>query len=374
MKKILLSLMTITLVLTVTVMGTRAYFTDTEKSAGNTFTTGTIDIAVNGENPWSTTTPFQLVDMKPSTVNYWNFTIKNVGNNTANVWKKLYNFTYNAAPSVTLPPQPTGAEQYDPNIGGVIRYGIDVNNKTLIDELAGYVLDQTGNHTLIGTTPVSGQYICLGMLKPGEEMTVRQSYHMDGSTTNWAQGAQMRFDVDLLAQQVVGGPSSPVTELTGFECKTLDFVDLGNSMSESGHNLSAWSNNQSQVPYNGSNYGGGSSDKTFRLLMGPGDPLFCGTGAEEATFTMEAGSASATKLVLEHLDGQKDDSFDVYVNGSNIYHYTDSGSSETWVTTTIPLSGLSGLITIRLVGTNPANEWCQTYGQLAFSNAVLEKN
>lgn len=46
MKRILLSVMTIGLVSTVVFGATRAFFTDTEQKTGNTFSTGTIDIAV----------------------------------------------------------------------------------------------------------------------------------------------------------------------------------------------------------------------------------------------------------------------------------------------------------------------------------------
>ena len=47
MKKLLLSLATVAIVVTGGVFATRAYFSDTETSVGNTFTAGTIDIAVD---------------------------------------------------------------------------------------------------------------------------------------------------------------------------------------------------------------------------------------------------------------------------------------------------------------------------------------
>ena len=89
MKKIILSLAVIAVVAVVAVGATRAYFSDTETSTGNTFTAGTIDIAVNGQNPWEIQEPFVFTDMKPSQVEYSNFTINNVGTNPVNVWKKL---------------------------------------------------------------------------------------------------------------------------------------------------------------------------------------------------------------------------------------------------------------------------------------------
>jgi predicted ribosomally synthesized peptide with SipW-like signal peptide len=87
--KIILSLAIIGAVAAIAVGGTVAYFTDTETSTGNTFTAGTIDIAVNSQNPWSQTGQYHFADMKPSQVEYSNFTINNVGTNPVNVWKKV---------------------------------------------------------------------------------------------------------------------------------------------------------------------------------------------------------------------------------------------------------------------------------------------
>ena len=63
MKKILISLMVIAVAVGLVASASGAWFTDTEKSVGNSFQSGTIDIAVNGDNPWSE--PFALTDMKP---------------------------------------------------------------------------------------------------------------------------------------------------------------------------------------------------------------------------------------------------------------------------------------------------------------------
>lgn len=54
MNKILLSLLTIALVSVVAVGATRAYFSDTETSTGNTFTAGTLDLKLSDANEdWS---------------------------------------------------------------------------------------------------------------------------------------------------------------------------------------------------------------------------------------------------------------------------------------------------------------------------------
>lgn len=81
MKKILMSVMVIGIATAFLGAGTFAYFTDTETSTGNTFTAGTIDLAVNNENPW-TSAMFTFTDVKPcKDLAPFSITIKNVGQN-----------------------------------------------------------------------------------------------------------------------------------------------------------------------------------------------------------------------------------------------------------------------------------------------------
>ena len=89
MKRILLSLMTIAVVAAVGIGAARAYFSDTETSVGNTINAGTIDIAVDGDNPWTKTYTEQWSDMKPSYDRTMTFPIKNVGENPLVLWKRI---------------------------------------------------------------------------------------------------------------------------------------------------------------------------------------------------------------------------------------------------------------------------------------------
>src|SRR3989339_612074 len=77
MKKILLSVSIIMLVAAASVGITASYFSDTEKSVGNTLSVGTIDISINDQNPWSQ--QFALKDMKPGYTDYINFEVQNAG-------------------------------------------------------------------------------------------------------------------------------------------------------------------------------------------------------------------------------------------------------------------------------------------------------
>src|SRR3972149_5923132 len=93
MKRIFVSVLTIAIVAVVGVAVTRAFFSDTETSSGNTITAGTIDISVDDENPWSTQEPGEIKDMKPSYVRWTRHEVKNVGTNPLKLWKHIKNVT-----------------------------------------------------------------------------------------------------------------------------------------------------------------------------------------------------------------------------------------------------------------------------------------
>lgn len=77
-KKILSSLSIIAAVASIAVGTTIAYFSDTETSTGNTFTSGTLDLQVDNQNPW-TSTVFSLSDVKPGDSGSVTIKLKNVG-------------------------------------------------------------------------------------------------------------------------------------------------------------------------------------------------------------------------------------------------------------------------------------------------------
>jgi len=161
--------------------------------------------------------------------------------------------------------------------------------------------------------------------------------------------------------------------LTNHQWGSYDFVDefdIGDTDSEDGYELTGWSNPVAWT----AGYGGGSDDKTFRLLMGPGDG--CGDGYQEAYFTMDTKCAVADKLILHHLDGSQDDNFSVYIwDGSDwelVDSYASQGGGENWVTSEYTFSPQSGELKFKLVATGTVTGWCNTWGQVAFSWAKLE--
>ena len=200
MKKIILSLAVIAVVAVVAVGATRAFFSDTLTSTGNTFTAGTIDIAVGQEG----FVPVNLVDMKPSQVAYSNFTVVNTGTNPVNVTKEIRNIT-TSENGVNEPEQKWytdkngGVAKND--IDSVIQYDLSVKVYNSADEL---VWNQTLNDMDMTIAQKNGVPSFLGMIPEGYHMDVVESYHMNANTENWAQSDSMSFDIVLTGTQLTG--------------------------------------------------------------------------------------------------------------------------------------------------------------------------
>ena len=233
MKKILLSMMAIAASVGMISLGTAAYFNDSEAVADNTFTTGTIDIAVDGQNPWADNETFDIEDMKPGQNEYTEFVIENVGSNPANVWKNL-SFHDHANETESLPvSEPecvaeagesawnsttqTCAEHAPVyNLEDVLFYdmkvGVYAEDPTGLPDMDPIWYQNLyaygdGQDTLVGNIyPVTGEGqhgVYLGMVPAGYFMKVTQSYHMDPNAGNQYQGDSMQYDVSLYAEQLI---------------------------------------------------------------------------------------------------------------------------------------------------------------------------
>ncbi len=257
MKRILVSMLTIAIVAVVGFAVTRAYFSDTETSTGNTLTAGTIDISVDGENPWTKTYSEALKDMKPSQVRWIDFVVKNVGENPVVVWKHIG--VTGTSTGIETEPECTGqggvwddtstACDWDGsgtmmvdknNLDKVITYDMKVGATVLIDEDWGVTIRD-----------INSLWIPLGRLDKGQEMTVRQSYHLKATAGNAYQGDTMTFDIDLYAEQLLGTGPGPTTHGLVLENKDgswnpiidgrwgLLTWDGSNNFNFSGHGLTA---------------------------------------------------------------------------------------------------------------------------------------
>lgn len=255
-KKILFSFLTIGAVLASVGGATVAYFSDTETSTGNTFTAGTIDISVDGENPWNTSWENYLD--KPCETNYMVFDIRNDGSNPANIWKRITRIETSGGDASYCDVASSEPEFEE---GGGIWDGdgdCDSSGYEERDNLAAYMVydlyickhpyagdvhcpyvgnDEKNGPDLSGDTHnweaiipeehqvrvdnVGGAWIKLDEeLEPGRILRVVQSYHLmawddagEPMITNWAQGDVMTFDIELEARQV--GAPAPESEASG---------------------------------------------------------------------------------------------------------------------------------------------------------------
>ncbi len=297
-KKIILSMLPIGVTLAMVTGATTALFSDTETSTGNTFTAGTIDISVDGENPWQGTGYFTIDDMKPSDAEYKDFVINNVGGNEVDVWKHIDVTDHDGGTMNEPECEEQGGTWVDDGAGSghcdggtevsdisqVINYDLLVDGETIIDEAED-----------IQMSDVHSYWVYLGKIEPSESMDVTQSYHMQSTAGNEYQGDELDFNVELYAQQIRGCPAPQSPEYSGYGKLAGDDVDFGDPLSERGHinrDVDDWSYTQNGVPFTGTNYGGGD-DGTFRLLMGA--PTGCGAGHEHATFVMSACGGMSNK-------------------------------------------------------------------------------
>ena len=216
MKKILIGLSVIAAVAAIVVGGTIAYFSDTETSAGNTISSGTVDINIDGNNPWEGT--YQMENMEPGDSKDIAFNIKNVGTYPARVWKIIKN-VQTEENGITEPEQ----DWYNANNGGSSKNDIDsaivyemyVNENLAVEKEAGITLSQIKDYyiNLVKTDQPFEQNDGDGILYPGETIAVVQKYYFDPNLAdNWAQSDKMSFDIEILAQQV--DAPEPVKQLS----------------------------------------------------------------------------------------------------------------------------------------------------------------
>jgi hypothetical protein len=229
MKRIAVSVLTIGVVLVAVFAVTRTFFSDTETNS-NTLAAGTIDISVDGANPWSTEEPGAIEDMKPSYVRWTRHVVRNVGDNPVRVWKHIKDVTRNnngwsesecsdANGVWTEPDECTGYNTNRNNIDEYIEYDMYVGG-SVIGEGANSGNNWLGGHNEGGTVVVheddgitvrdiESVFVDLGTINPERQIVVWQSYHMKDETGNWAQTDRLSYTIEFYAEQVNGnGPIS----------------------------------------------------------------------------------------------------------------------------------------------------------------------
>lgn len=202
MMKILKSLSVIAFAAAIAVGATNSYFFDAEKSEGNTFTAGTIDISVNSQNPWNET--FVWEDAKPGNSKEIDLTVKNAGENPAKIWKMIKNVV--TEENGVIEPEQEWYGAYNGgspknDIDSAMLYGMEVDGNVVIDEAEGKTVGD-----------IKDSYMYLGMIEPDETMAIKQTYHLKYDTGNWAQSDKMIFDMEILATQL--SAPDPVADFT----------------------------------------------------------------------------------------------------------------------------------------------------------------
>jgi len=141
----------------------------------------------------------------------------------------------------------------------------------------------------------------------------------------------------------------------------VDQVDIGNSASETGHNLVSWGPVE---PFtHGGSYGG--IDHCRGIWTSGDTPT---PGSRDANIDMNF--AGGSELVsFKHLDGPADDSFEVWMGTTRMFTYMDSGlPGERWYVSGFNWTPpVAGIYTVRFeaIGT----QWIhwQTYGQVCIA-------
>ncbi len=181
LQAVLVSLLTIGLAGSMLGVGTFAYFSDVESSTNNLIQAGTIDLAVNDQNPWAQA-GVVIDDMKPCKVQYVEVTVKNVGGNPGNLYLHFADIVCSGG----VQTEPESQESPDDNIAKVIK--VDIDNQW------------------IGTmSEIACQQYMIGVLQPGENRTLTLSFHMDENVTNWAQGDNCTFTLKFVLEQLRDG-------------------------------------------------------------------------------------------------------------------------------------------------------------------------
>jgi predicted ribosomally synthesized peptide with SipW-like signal peptide len=219
MKKILLSLVVILGVSAVVAGATRAYFSDTETSTGNTFAAGTIDIKVDNQNPWSSTAQYAFSNLEPSDSNDINVTLSNAGTNDVVIWKKVKV----TAEEDNLQSEPECAAE-----SGVWSGTACTTRSTPKDDLSTqFVYSMNiGVNTNINKTwgvkvsDINDLWIPVGKLAVGASVPVAQNYYFDEKAGNEYQGDKMTVDITFYAEQL--GAPGPANTTRGVVLENKD--------------------------------------------------------------------------------------------------------------------------------------------------------
>jgi len=193
MKRILVSLMIVAVVAASITGGAMALFTDTETSAANTFTTGTLDLALTNGVPL----PFTVSGMAPGDVVYGGLQVSNSGS-----LELRYAMTTTADGASTLD------EQLDLTIDVVTGAGVDTIWYTaddVVGEANVYGPDGVLSSAAIGDSSQGAQAGDRALAAAGNER-LRFKVTLPLTTDDSYQGATCTVDFVFDAEQTSNNP------------------------------------------------------------------------------------------------------------------------------------------------------------------------
>lgn len=154
----------------------------------------------------------------------------------------------------------------------------------------------------------------------------------------------------------------------------LDYVNIGDTASEAGHDINGWS-----APWTWGGCYGGGDDGTLRTVL-PRDAS-CMTDDKIAYFKMSTDGV-ANRIELRHLLGSQNDGYELYikdgeawtklsVNSSSDRVCGACNSAECWYTDSYSFSDRTGDVEFKIVALTTPASWCSSWGLNAFSWAKL---
>lgn len=196
MKKILTSVLTIALVVTVVTGATVANFFDAETSTGNTFTAGSLDLKTNDTD--GTTASYTLTNMKPGD---WNLAgqvvLKNAGSVNGTLWYEITNVqNYENGclePETEAGDVTCGTEDDQGELGDLVKASLQAN----VSPWTRYPAAPTTINA------AEGVRYDIGTLNAGQTLpVVLYGVWTAGSTDNIAQGDSVTFDIVFHLEQI----------------------------------------------------------------------------------------------------------------------------------------------------------------------------
>ncbi|MDD5509452.1 MAG: TasA family protein [Dehalococcoidales bacterium] len=219
MKKYLLLLsLAAVLVAGAAASGTFALFSDTETSEGNVFTAGTIDLAVNEENPWSSKIDANLKDLEPGMYDDIPVTLTNVSSNPMDVWMRVTNIETDGGLATYPSEDPVASSQPEYEAEGGPGSWAAIDDIDSVISLALDLGNQVTDYEILYIDSIKDKWIYLDNLGSLGYRTGSIGFKLDAGAGDQYQGDTMTFDIEFFAQQSEGDtqPDPPEPELSGY--------------------------------------------------------------------------------------------------------------------------------------------------------------